>query len=127
MRDWIIAQTYVHVREKGVRVPRLEGVIAENGEASYFYALRVLHGRFERGEPAIASIPKWAVKYARFIIRRRFEIAEENLCSDPELCYEYFRYVTCGKLPGFMHNAMVMMSFEKPDDYFVLKYFKEIT
>lgn len=104
----------------------MEPIIALNGEVSYFYALRILHERFIEGEREIAKNPKWAVKYARFIMRERFKKAEKNIATAPEYCYEYFKHVIKKRLPTKLHNAMVMFSYEMPNDYFVSKYFKEL-
>jgi hypothetical protein len=126
LRDWLVVRTYVYVRENNKPSPRLEGVISQNGEASYFYALRVLRGRFRRGEPSISENPAWAVKYARFVIRKRFPMAEEKIARNSEYSYEYFRHVMKGsKLPEEMHRFMLLMSFERPEDYFIKKYFSE--
>ena len=122
----MLVRTYVHVREKDKPSPRLEGVIAQNGEASYFYALRVLRGRFERGELSISENPAWAVKYARFVIRKRFPMAEEKISRNSVCSYEYFRHVMKGeRLPEEMHRSMLLMSFEFPDDCYIKKYFSE--
>lgn len=127
IKDWLVVTTYVHIREKNRPQPKLEGVISQNGEASYFYALRVLRGPFKEGEPSISKHPTWAVKYARFIIRKRFHMAEENISRNPGCSYEYFRHVMKGKkLPEEMHRAMLLMSFEQPDDQHIKKYFSEL-
>lgn len=126
LRDWLITRTYVYAREKGRPVPNLEGVISQNGEASYFYALRILHGRFKKGETSISKTPVWAVKYARFVIRKRFREAEGCISQDPKSSYEYFKHVMGGKkLPEEMHRAMLLMSFEHPENSYIKKYFSE--
>lgn len=118
----------MYVREKGRPSPKLEGVISQNGEASYFYALKVLRGRFEKGEASISENPVWAVKYARFVIRKRFRLAEEKIARNPGCSYEYFRHVMKGKkLPDEMHQSMVLMSFEFPEDHSIKKYFSELS
>jgi len=123
-----MVRTYVYVRETNRPSPKLEGVISQNGEASYFYALRVLRGRFKKGERSISENPIWAVKYARFVLRTRFAMAEEKIARDSGCSYEYFRHVMKGKkLPEEMHRSMVLMSFEFPDDYHIKKYFSELT
>lgn len=126
MRDWVSIQSYIHAREKEKPVPDLECMISQNGETSYLYALRVLNGPFPLGEDAIALRPEWAVRYARFIIKRRFPKAEEKISSCPELCYEYFAHVVKKKLPKKMHQAMLMLSFRHPQNYFIAKYLNEI-
>lgn len=128
MVDWLLTRAYVHARERGERCRDFEGLIARNGEASYFYALRILRGRFRRGEMAIARAPVWAVKYARFVRRGRFPMAEPFIARDPESCYEYFKYVMGGAaLPEKMHLAMLLVSFEQPENRHVKKYFSEVT
>lgn len=127
MRDWLITRAYIDAVERGKPCKAFESLIASDGEASYFYALRVLHGRFKEGEQSISKIPMWAVKYARFIRRRRFVMAEPHIAGDPERCYEYFRHVVGGvRLPEKMHASMVLLSFAQPENQFVRKYFKEL-
>lgn len=107
-------------------MPKWEPVIALNGETSYFYALRVLRGRFIEGEEAISKLPIWSVRYARFIMKERFKKAEKNIAKDPEQCYEYFKHVIKKKLPQRLHSAMVLHSYNSPSNHFVNKYFKEL-
>ena len=126
MDDWLSIQSYINTREKQKPNPNLENFIAKNGEASYFYALRVLHGPFPKGEGAIAKLPAWAVRYSRFIIKKRFRIAEDSISTDPESCYEYFKHVIKNKLPKKMHNSMILLSYQNPKNYFISKYFQEI-
>lgn len=126
MIDWIAIQSYISARNSEKPASKMmETVISQNGEVAYFYALRVLHGRFPKGEKAISKIPSWAVRYARFIIKKRFVKAEDCISKDPEWCYEYFKHVIKKKLPPKMHQAMLMMSFKNPQNHFVSKYFKE--
>lgn len=121
-----MTRAYVEAREKRRPVPMMEWLIAKDGELSYFYALRILNGRFRKGEPAIALKPVWAVKYARFILRKRFCEAETGIAKDPERCYEYFRHVMKGKkLPDEMHRTMILVGFQQPENQFVRKYFME--
>lgn len=128
LRDWFVSRAYVYTRETGKPQPGLERVIAQNGEAAYFYALRVLKGRFKQGEPSISQNPVWAVRYARFVIRKRFPLGEERIARSPVCSYEYFRHVMRGKkLPDEMHRAMLLMSFEFPEDSYIKRYFSELT
>jgi len=124
--DWIGIQAYINSRSKGKAPKRLENVIALNGETAYLYALKVLNGRFRKGETSIAANPEIAVKYARFILRARSKDAENGISSDPELCYHYFRHVVHERLPEKMHLSMLVMSFKFPGNYFIAKYMKEI-
>lgn len=126
IKDWVVIQTYIYARDKNKPIPKIEPVIALNGEASYFYALRILHGRFLAGEKQIAKNPTWAVKYARFILRGRFKIAEKYIAKNPELCYDYFKHVIKKKLPEKMHNAMILFSYMNPRNEHINKYFQEI-
>lgn len=126
MMDWLLTRAYVDAVERGERCRDFEGVIARNGEASYFYALRVLHGRFKRGERAISRTPLWAVKYARFILKGRFVMAEPFIARNPEVCYEYFKHVIGGRLPEKMHGAMLLVSFQQPENRHVKMYFSEV-
>jgi len=124
--DWIGIQTYINSRSKGKAPRQLENVMALNGETAYLYALKVLNGRFRKGEKSIATRPEIAVKYARFVLRSRFKEAEDGIATDPELCYHYFRHVIGERLPEKMHLSMLFMSFKYPGNYFIAKYMREI-
>lgn len=124
--DWIGIQSYINSRGSGRASKKLENVIALNAETSYLYALKVLKGRFRKGEKSIALNPDIAVRYARFVVRGRLHSAERLISLDPELCYSYFKHVVRKKLPKKMHQSMVMMSFKLPDNYFIVKYMKEM-
>lgn len=126
MFDWVAIQIYLDSLKKRTRNPKMEPVIAKNGEVSYLYALRILHSPFPKGEPAIAKCPVWAVRYARFIIKKRFFAAEKYIARDPESCYNYYKHVIKRKLPKKMHESMILMSYEKPQDYYLNKYFSEV-
>lgn len=127
VRNWIMLQTYCHVREKSVPNKKFEKILAQNGEMAYFYSLRVLRGRFAMGEKAIAKEPSWAVKYARFILKDRFPMAEENIANSLACCYEYYRHVVKGRLPKPMHEKMLIFSVCYPKEELVKKYFQEIS
>lgn len=124
--DWIAIQTYINARSKGKAPKSLELVMALNGETAYLYALKVLNGRFKKGEKSIALNPEIAVKYARFVLRSRFREAENGISTDPRLCYQYFKHVIRKRLPEKMHISMLVMSFQFPGNYFIAKYMKEI-
>ncbi|NBT57418.1 hypothetical protein EBT16_01400 [bacterium] len=124
--DWIAIQTYINSRSKGKASKSLEKVIALNGEAAYLYALKVLNGRFQKGEKSIALNPEISVKYARFVLRSRFKEAEKLISFNPELCYQYFKHVVRERLPEKMHVSMLVMSFKFPGNYFIAKYMKEV-
>jgi hypothetical protein len=127
LNDWVGIQSYINARDSDKPASKsMEALIAQNGELAYFYALRVLHAPFPEGEDAISKMPDWAVKYSRFILKRRFIKAEKHIAGNPELCYEYFKYVIKRKLPRNMHQSMIMLSFNQPDNHFIEKYLKEI-
>lgn len=127
VRNWLMIQTYCHVREKSVPNKKFEKILAQNSEMAYFYSLRILHGRFLRGEKIIAQDPHWAVKYARFILKNRFTIAEKIIATNLMCCYEYYKYVVKGRLPDYMHEKMLIFSFLHPEQELVKKYFQEIS
>ena len=45
------------------------------------YAKDVLEGRFEIGEPAIATDQEFSYGYARFVLKGRFELGEKIIKS----------------------------------------------
>jgi lambda repressor-like predicted transcriptional regulator len=126
MNDWIAIQAYINSREKQKRNISMENIISKNGQVAYLYSLKVLRKPFPKAESAIAKNPPWAVRYARFVIKKRFLKAEKYICKDPECCYDYYKHVIKTKLPKKMHEAMILLSYEQPSNYFLNKYFEEV-
>ena len=63
-----------------------EPIIATDPKHSYWYAKNVLNGRFELGEPIIATDPKHSYRYAHFT-NRKFDIGEPEIAKSS--CYSY--------------------------------------
>jgi len=75
-------QAYCKARESEKRIPELEPTISKNAEYSYYYAKDVIKDRFILGEAAISKDAYWSYCYAINVIK--------------------------GKLPDFMHNAVLL-------------------
>lgn len=71
--------------------------------------------------------PYYAFLYAMNILKDRLPAKlEELFASDPESAYKYAKYVIKGRLPDFVHNALIINSFEKNEmKQFVSKYLSE--
>jgi len=66
-----------------------ETIIAKDARHSYRYALDVLEGRFELGEPAIAKDPTLSYYYAVDVLEERFELGEAAIASNACTAYYY--------------------------------------
>ena len=66
---------------------------------AYWYAIRVLKGRFPEAEPYIATRPIWAYLYARDVIKGRWPEGEAAIATDPGWAYQYAEYVIKGRFP----------------------------
>ena len=64
---------------------------------AYWYAIRVLKGRFPEGEPAIATDLYYAYLYARNVLKGRFPEGEAAIATDPDWAYHYAREVIDGR------------------------------
>lgn len=69
-KDPKAAYTYIIMFGNFERWPEAEPAIATNTHVSYEYALRVIKGRFERGEATICAEPFYAVLYAQNILAK---------------------------------------------------------
>jgi hypothetical protein len=80
---------------------------------------------FLLGQAQVSTARTALVRYARDVIQGRWKKAEAILCVSPLNMLQYAKEVRKGKLPEALHQAMVMKSFEFPDDPDVQKYFAE--
>jgi len=110
-------QAYYKARESGKRIPELEPTIIKNAQCSYCYAEDVIKGRFILGEPVISQDSQCSFWYARDIIKDRWEKAEPAISKDAESSYCYAKYIIKGRLPDFMHNALLLSNDESAKEY----------
>jgi hypothetical protein len=57
--------------------------------ASFAYARKFIKGRFELGEPVIATKHDLAMRYASHILKGRFELGEEAISENGYSSYSY--------------------------------------
>lgn len=69
-KDPKAAYRYIIMFGNFERWPEAEPAIATNAHSSYEYALRIIKGRFEKGEAIISSEPFYAVLYAQNILAK---------------------------------------------------------
>jgi hypothetical protein len=71
----------------------------QSAEQAYLYAQTIsrLRGKFELGEPIIATDANRSYYYARDVIKRRFELGERAIATDANFTYLYARDVIKGK------------------------------
>jgi hypothetical protein len=55
------------------RIFELEDIIAEEDSVAVYYAVKVIKGRFEKGENIISMNPWWSFHYARDVIKGPFQ------------------------------------------------------
>lgn len=70
-------------------IPVYEARIAHDATASYQYALYILEGRFELGEPAIAESAVYSFLYARYVLYERFDGGEPAIATKAKESYWY--------------------------------------
>jgi len=110
-------EAYYKVIKSEKRIPELEPFISKDAEYSYLYAINIIKGRWELGEAIISKDAYFSYYYAINIIKDRFILAEPTISKDAEYSYYYARYVIKGKLPDFMHNALLLSTDEYTKEY----------
>jgi hypothetical protein len=65
--------------------------------AAYIYALEIVKGRWEQGEPVIMSESYWSYCYTRNIIKCRWEQAEPIIVTNAYLAYKYAQHIIRGR------------------------------
>ena len=74
-----------------------EALAHENAPAwAYWYARRVIGGRWSEGEFVIARDARWAYWYARYVVEGPWAEGEPVIAQDAEWAYQYTRYVVGG-------------------------------
>lgn len=81
------------------RCPKLEPIIAQNGDASIDYASDVLFGPFPLGEPAIAEDAENAYIYCKNVIQGPCPAVEKKIALDPSIARHYAQYIVKGPWP----------------------------
>jgi hypothetical protein len=80
-----------------------EPALATDPRAAYNYSMHI-NGPFSEGEPAIATDPQWASLYAKWVLNRRFPEAEVAIATDPEWAKEYLKAFPEAKLEWIMNG-----------------------
>jgi len=65
----------------------------KSAKDSYFYALDILKGRFEKGENIISEDAGYSCDYARYILNDRFEKGENIISKDAKYSKLYKEYI----------------------------------
>ena len=68
-------------------------------ETAYYYALSILKGPFELGEPAIAKDGWHSFMYAVRVLKGPFELGEPTIAKDAYCSYVYADKVLCAPFP----------------------------
>jgi len=110
-------QAYEKAYNSGKRIPKLEPTISKDAFSSFYYALNVIKGKWEKGEETISKDAHWSYCYARHIIKGKWELGEPAISKDAYLSYHYALDVIKGKLPDFMHNQIILGNNEYTKEY----------
>jgi hypothetical protein len=97
---------------------KLENVIKESAEYSYYYALNIIGNRFLLGEKSICKDARFSYCYARDVIKGRFEMGENSISNYSGWSYFYSVDVMKGRLSENMHNAMIFYADRYSKEYF---------
>lgn len=74
------------------RLPKqYESKLIGNPQICYFYALNIIKGRFEEGEPTISRHPTFSALYATEVLKDRFPMGENAISQKPELAKQYMK------------------------------------
>jgi hypothetical protein len=95
--------------------------LSKEADAATAYACNVLRARFIKGEKAISSDGNASYRYAR-MLGGRFVEGERAVSQSTKLMYLYAKDVCKGRLPDYMHNKMVLSSYEAMQDSWIKKY-----
>jgi len=138
-------EAYDKTKELGKRIPELELVILKDACYSLLYAIHVIEGKWELGEPTISKNAYYSYRYAieviedRFVlgeptiiknafssfyyakevIKGRWELGEPAISKNAYYSYHYALDVIKGRLPDFMHNALLLSNNEFAKEYVV--------
>ena len=109
------------------RWSKLEKKILQNsrsGVKAIEYSLAIGE-RFPEAENMIAGCHfRYIFDYISGVVHGRFEPAEDKIIKSARSMLAYSK-ILGGRLPDHMHSAMVMLSFENPEDKKIKAYFNE--
>ena len=71
---------------------------------AYWYAARVLKGRWPEGEATIATGPGWAYNYAKDALKGRWLEAEATIATSPHFAELYLKHFPDAKLEWAMNG-----------------------
>jgi len=113
----------------GKRLPKLEGIIATDGYYAFLYATKVIKGRFEKGEQAIACYPARCRDNNNLSVWYMSDIFDCKPPLDYAVkssygLYFYAKNVIKGKLPTELHNRMLCFAIVEPNARHIKTYFK---
>jgi len=68
-------------------------------------------------EPFILKDAYWSYRYALDVIKDRWELGEPTISKNAHCSYCYAKYIIKGRLPDFMHNALLLSNDEYAKEY----------
>jgi hypothetical protein len=103
-----------------------EKLISQDSEYAYRYAKDVLKKRWAFGEDAISKDPAYSYEYAKNVLKKRFIKGEDVISNEPQFALYYAVHLLNKKLPIKMHNKMIAMAIQNPEDIYIKEYFNFI-
>jgi hypothetical protein len=113
-------QAVLIAQKKGSRYLEGEDEISKDPFYSIEYARTI--GRFEKGEPIIATDPKLSAYYAIKILRGRFLLGERAIAQSAYYTCAYCVYILKGEKVEEIHHAMLKKGITESSSYWVREY-----
>jgi lambda repressor-like predicted transcriptional regulator len=98
VKDPFLLYDYADVFNERLQ-PKFEDIIAQDAEASYYYALNILQGPFPKGEDVMATDLYTAYHYAADVLHKPFPKGEAIISNFPYSSYYYAKEVLHDRFP----------------------------
>jgi len=113
-------EAFLVAQKLGSRYIEGEDIISKDPYYSVEYSKII--GRFEKGESAIATSPKFSTFYAVKILKGRFVLGETSIAESPYYSCAYSVYVLKGSKNDVIHRSMLKRGIVEKDNYWVKEY-----
>jgi len=113
-------EAFLVAQKLGSRYTEGEYVISQDPYYSVEYSKIV--GRFEKGEPAIATSPKLSTYYAVKVLKNRFLLGETAIAESAYYSCAYSVYILKGVKNDLIHRSMLKKGIVEESNYWVKEY-----
>jgi hypothetical protein len=116
-QDRIVELFWDTYKNNPEELKKREKAIARSSYYSYVYAMYVLQGPFNLGEPAIAKNTKYSYWYAKCVLNGPFKLGEPAIAREADDSYYYARNVLNGPFklgePAIAKSSRYKQKYEK--------------